>query len=217
MNPSEAIRQKIEAKRSELREHEDALNEAVRIVQTLKTELATWEEALRVVTMVVMDDVTRNDRIEKSPVSEIHEFRNPRIVSRAVLDKSTEDFRRGPKGVWREIMPQMLRLYPKEVFGLQDVAVGAELVNATVKADAIRSQMSNYVKAGYLDRVNTGRFRFTELGQTTFSELSNKPSPLRLVTESPATDDVPVAGVSPGGAAPLKASEPSFSVGGVPR
>jgi hypothetical protein len=104
------------------------------------------------------------------------------------------DSRRGPKGAWRDIMPEMVRQYPTQIFRSQDVEAAGDLHGHEIKPATARSQMSNYVTAGYLERPSLGCFRFTDEGRAIFSELLNKPSPLRLVTPSLPTDGAQVDG-----------------------
>jgi hypothetical protein len=135
----------------------------------------------------------------------------PRPSSEAIPGQTKEnserpaDFRRGPKGTWRIIMPEMVRQYPTGIFRLSDVEAAADLVGQSVKSQTVRSQMSNYVSAGHLVRESQGVFKFTDRGRSAFSELSDKPSKLRLVTKSLPTDGAQVDGGT-GEHAPPKAS-----------
>jgi len=69
-------------------------------------------------------------------------------------------------------MPAMLEMFSDQIFTLPDVEQTSQIVGHTVRSDSIRSQMANYVNSGLLERVAQGKFRFTEKGKTTFSELS---------------------------------------------
>ena len=79
----------------------------------------------------------------------------------------------------------MARQYPEGTFTLGDVAAAGELRGHNLKPETVRSQMANYVKAGFLDRVTQGKFSFTDKGRETFASLSDKTKLAWLGDEMP--------------------------------
>jgi hypothetical protein len=93
------------------------------------------------------------------------------------LDVANSDGRRGPKGVWRTLMPELVKVLGNDPdFSVAEVEGFAALVEGkSLNAATIRSQMANYVNNGWLERVREGRFRFTQEGVCRFSEPAPAP------------------------------------------
>lgn len=196
MKPSDVIQQRLASKKSELDEQSAIINEATRRMEILKAETAAWEEALRLITSIA----------PPAPIVGRSIMREPENT------KGSGDSRRGPKGAWRIIMPEMVRHYPSGPFTTADVVAAGELVGAPVKGPTVRSQMSNYATQKYVERVSQGKFKFTERGRSAFAASQGKQTAIRLVTESPTAHDVQAVGVR--GAAIPEASHDQVSTGG---
>lgn len=192
---SDAITDRLESKREALRARQAQLEQIERKISELKIEIATWEDALQLVTTNLADArPSEYPAIRERAGSVKAALKN--LADAAVAVTRDNDSRRGPKGVWRSVMPEVLRHYPNAVFGLADVIAAGDLIGAPVHPDTTRSQMANYVNSGYLERVSKGKFRFTTEGREVFSELSVKPGAAQPPEkETPAQVDVPEAGV----------------------
>lgn len=164
--------------------------------------LAAWEEVLRDL-MSVMPDVELTDDNVASVIATL-----PKLNGIAVAESS--DRRRGPKGMWKLIMPRMIAKYRGADFALSDVQdAGAALTGMSVNLNTARSQMWHYVKDGHIERSGSGRYRFTRTGLDVFASLSNAPDAQgHLDAEASAVDDVQAAGVLSGG---VESADPKAS------
>ena len=177
--------------------------------EILDAEIRAWEEALTLFTEGV-------DKINPTHPSVALGKSDARYA--ATRHPGTPDGRRGPKGVWGDIMPEMVRQYPVGVFKLDDVEAAGDMVGHRVARATARSQMANYVNHGWLERVDLGEFKFTAsglsvLGTPTFAP-GNERSP---DVKTPAMCDAQSAGVSQDGvpSADPEASNGLHSTGGI--
>ena len=144
----------------------------------IDAELVAWEEALKLI-------VSESDAASSGEDDEN-------------LGQGSTDHRRGPRGSWKLIMLEMGKRYSKDEFDLPNLLATAQGLGTLLNPATARSQMHNYVKTGMLDRIQIGRFRFTEQGLKALGGLSEFPNAANngRETESPAADDVQAAGKS---------------------
>ena len=163
--------------------------------EIIDAELATWEAALDLVlkdaNAAATSDFSGNDS------SRVH-VSGDLAATQVDLGLGQLDQRRGPRGFWKTIMPEMAKRYPANEFDLNKLNAVAQFIGIPLNSSTARSQMHNYAKSGLLDRVRSGWFKFTNEGLKTFGGLSRLPDNAASdpETKTPAVDDVQAAGAS---------------------
>lgn len=167
---------------SKVAEKQREVEEARRHLDRLETQLETWIEAARL--------ASRGASVEPSDA----QASSPPPAPRATPED--QDARRGMRSDWRAIMRGMVEHHPADL-SLDELGEIAERVGFPVNRNTLRSQMSNYAKAGWVDRVREGRFRITQAG----AEAARVTLPQNASggSDAPAKERPPEGSAQPGG------------------
>lgn len=189
MDGIESLREKANARRAEITAIRVKLESYARQMEFLSAQADAYDDAVQ-----IMSAARNNANAPESSNGASHEAAAPES---SVADEATGDKRRGPKGPWKDIFAALYKAHPGE-FVLDDVWMVGASVGHEINRNTLRSQMSNYAKFGWVERVKEGRYRFSRQGIDIVTELQNAAGRKGSGRDAPAADDVYAAGGSPG-------------------
>lgn len=167
-----SIAEMVEVKKGELADLQ-------RRAEIAATELRVWQQAA---TLVAGSSLNGHAQTTAPRASS---------VVRSVRDF---DGRMSMKGHWRAISQHLISRSLNS-FSYGDLEKAGRAVGHEVNRNTARSQMANYTKAGLIERVGDGQFRFTEAGKTAAGALSNSPSAKAEGIEKPVEGGAQATGL----------------------